>query len=112
MTTHKRRRLAIFGEPPLLAGEDAADFDELYDRIWEAVKPADIVDEMFLFDIACIEWELLRWRRLKLSLVRSRASASLCKFLSDKLDYDSYSGLFEADLANILEDNLPDDEAR
>ena len=111
MTPHKRRGLTLFGEPPLLPGENIADFHQLYDRIWEAVKPADTVEEMLLFDVACLEWEVLRWRRLKLSLVRSHAFAALQKLLSSKFDYDLYSELFEADLANILENNLPDDGA-
>ena len=111
MTPHKRRGLTLFGEPPLLPGESTADFYQLYDRIWEAVKPADTVEEMLLFDVACLEWEVLRWRRLKLSLVRSHAFAALQQFLSSKLDYDLYSKLFEAELANILENNLPDDGA-
>jgi hypothetical protein len=34
-------RLALFGPPPLLEGEDTAAYDELLARISGAVKPAD-----------------------------------------------------------------------
>ena len=102
---------SIFGEPPLLAGENAAAFDELYDRVWAAVNPADILEEMFLFEVMCAEWEALRWRRWKLSSVKVRAFNSLVHFLSEKLDYKLYSDAFTEDLAQILQDNLPEGEA-
>jgi hypothetical protein len=102
---------SIFGEPPLLAGEDAAAFDELYDRVRAAVKPANILEEMFIFEVMCAEWEVLRWRRLKLSSVKVHAFNALVHFLSEKLDYELYSEFFVNDLAQIIQDNLTEDEA-
>ena len=64
------QRLAVFGPPLLLEGEDAAAYDELLGRICAAVKPVDIIDEMFIADIVALEWEVLRWRRLKRTLIR------------------------------------------
>jgi hypothetical protein len=55
-------RFAAFGPPPLIEGEDGAAYDELLARIRAAVKPVDIIDEMFVADVATIEWEILRWR--------------------------------------------------
>src|SRR5262249_43194970 len=64
------QRLALFGPPLLLEGEDASAYDELLARICAAVKPADIIDEMFIADIVALEWEVLRWRRLKWTLMQ------------------------------------------
>src|SRR5215470_10825383 len=64
------QRLAVFGPPLLLEGEDAAAYDELLSRVCAAVKPADIIDEMFIADIVALEWEVLRWRRLKWTLMQ------------------------------------------
>ena len=105
------RRRTVFGEPPLLQGEDRAAFDELYDRVWAAVKPANILDEMFIFEVVCLEWEALRWGRLKLSLMRAHAFNALVGFLREKLDYEFYSETFADDLAQILQDNLLEDQA-
>jgi hypothetical protein len=58
------QRLAVFGPPLLLEGEDAAAYDELLGRICAALKPVDIIDELFIADIVALEWEVLRWRRL------------------------------------------------
>ena len=95
----------------MLEGEDAAAYDELLARICAAVKPVDIIEEMFIADVVSLEWEVLRWRRLKSSLIRARGLKALEDFLREKLDYDLYSEHFADDLAEILQDNLPEDQA-
>src|SRR5438445_1317780 len=80
--------LGLFGQPQLLEGENAADYHELVARLYAAVKPLDIIDEMFITDVASLQREVLRWRRLKLSLIRKRALEALKDFLNEKLDYD------------------------
>src|SRR5262249_31306648 len=62
---------------------------------------------MFIADVVSLEWEVLRWRRLKSSLMRTRGLEALEQFLSGHLDYcDHYQKRFEQDLAEILQDNL------
>jgi hypothetical protein len=53
----------------------------------------------------------LRWRRLKLRLIRNRALEKLEGFLREKLHDDLYRDYFVDDLAELLEDNLPEDQA-
>ena len=106
----RAQRLALFGPPPLIEGEDAAAYDQLLARICAAVKPVDIIDEMFIADVVPSEWEVLRLRRLKWSLIRARALEALEDFLGENLDYDLYSEDFADDLAEILQDNLPEDQ--
>ena len=87
----RAQRLALFGPPPLIEGEDAAAYDQLLARIFAAVKPVDIIDEMFTADVVSLEWEVLRLRRLKWSLIRAPALEALEDFLGEDLDYDLYS---------------------
>jgi hypothetical protein len=105
------QRRALFGPALLLQGEDAAAYDQLLARICEVVKPVDIIDEIFIADIISLEWEVLRWRRLKWSLLRARGLEELESFLAKNLDYDLYSEDFADHLAEILQDNLPEDQA-
>jgi hypothetical protein len=105
-------RIKLFGEPHLLEGEDAAAYDELLTRIHAAVKPVDIIDEMFIADIVALEWEVLRWRRLKLGLIRARALEALKDFLGKDLDYDLYRNDFADDLTDVLQDNLPEGQEK
>ena len=109
--------LALFGSPVLLAGEDDAAYRELLSRVRTAINPVDIIDEMFIADAVSSEWEVLRWRRLKSSLMRTCGLEALKQFLSKHLDYnDHYREHFEQDLAEILQDNLvegqSEDDAR
>ena len=106
----RAQRLALFGPPPLIEGEDAAAYDQLLARVCAAVKPVDIIDEIFIADVVPSEWEVLRLRRLKWSLIRAPALEALENFLGENLDYDLYSEHFADDLAEILQDNLPEDQ--
>jgi hypothetical protein len=106
-----RRRLALFGPPALLEGEDAATYDQILARICVTVKPVDIIDEMHIADAVYSEWEVLRYHRWKRSLIQELGRELLRGFLAEHLDYDLYSEHFADDLAEILEDNLPEDQA-
>ncbi len=103
-------RLAVFGPPLLLEGEDAGAYEELLARICAAVKPTDVIDEMFVNDVVCLQWEILRLRRLKTSLMRAAGSEALKEFLSRVLEYKLYAGDFEEALAETLLENLPEDQ--
>jgi len=71
------RQWTLFGQPQLLEGEDRAAYDELFACMRSTVKPADIIDEMFLADLVPLEFEVLRWRRLKSILLQTRALSAL-----------------------------------
>jgi hypothetical protein len=112
VTSDPAPRWTLFGGPPLLDGEDAAAYDELLARICGAVRPLNIIDEMFIWDVVSLEWEVLRWRRLKSSWIQVSGLKALEVFLREKLDYDLYSEYLADDLAEILQDNLPQDQAK
>jgi len=105
------QRLTVFGPPLLLEGEDAAAYDELLGRICAAVKPVDIIDEMFIADIAALEWEVLRWRRLKWSLMQEAGLKALENFLAGELEYDLYSERVADHLTEIFRDKVPGEGA-
>ena len=46
----------LFGAPPILEGEDAGAYDELFGRMCAAIKPVDVIDEMFMADVVALEW--------------------------------------------------------
>src|SRR5262245_46426127 len=107
-----QERLNLFGQPQLLEGEDTASYDQLVARLFAAVKPIDVIDEMFVADVAFLEWDVLRWRRLKFELIRSCALKSLKYFLDEEFGYDLQSKHFIDYLTQIIRDNLPEDEAK
>jgi hypothetical protein len=70
-------RLALFGPPPLLEGEDTVAYDEILVRVSATVKPADIVEEIWTRDIVDLVWETFRLRRLKVNLMTAAAHKAL-----------------------------------
>jgi hypothetical protein len=112
----KVQGLKLFGSAPLLlAGGDAAAYDELLSRFRAAINPVDIIDEMFIADVVSLEFEVLRWRRLKAELMRMRELKALEEFLSNHLYLKHYRKSFVEDLTEILQDYLEDqteDDAR
>jgi hypothetical protein len=91
--THSGRQLSSQTSPLLIEGEDAATYDELLAHMLAAVKPVDVIDEMLIVDVASLEWEVLRCRRLKTSLIQARGLKALEHFLDTQIDYDLYSDL-------------------
>jgi hypothetical protein len=88
-SSSKARGLRLFGPPPLLAGEDAAGYDELLARISSAVKPSDVIEEIWVRDIVDLSWEVFRWHRLKKEVLEmlsgTRAASSAYMALLEKV---------------------------
>jgi len=107
------QRLSLFGPPLLLEGEDAAAYDELLARMCAAVKPVDVIDEMLVADIVALEREVLRWRRLKRTLMRQVALKALERFLIDRLEsnYALHEEHFQSYLTEILKNYFPPERA-
>src|SRR5262249_52505014 len=107
------QRLTVFGPPLLLGGEDAAAHDQLLARICAAVKPVDIIDEIFIADVASLEWEVLRLRRLKWTLMQEPILKALKRFLAEQLEsnYALHKKHFKRYLAELLRNNLPTEQA-
>jgi hypothetical protein len=89
-------RLALFGPPPLLEGEDTAAYDELLVRISGAVNPADIFEEIWVRDLVDLVWEALRLRRLKASLMTATAYRGLEQILKPLVGFLEEGGLAKA----------------
>ena len=61
--------LALGAPPPVIAGEEAAAFADLWARMVASVQPADPIEEMWVRDVADLVWEVLRLRRIKANLL-------------------------------------------
>ena len=101
--TLARPQFSLFDEPLLLEGEDRAAYDELLARVREALKPVDIIDEMYIADAVQLEWEVLRWRRFKLVLMRANIPKALKNFLANNLEDHHYQAYFTDDLRKVLQ---------
>jgi hypothetical protein len=72
----------IVGPPPILPGESEANYRSLYQRIRQAIEPADPIGEILAHDVTYHSWEILRLRRLKEKLMTISAHTGLKHLLN------------------------------
>jgi hypothetical protein len=102
----RAQRLALFGPPPLIEGEDVAAYEHLRARICATKKPVDIIDEIFIDDTVSYQWQISRERRLKSSLLQARGLEALERFVAKQLD--NYADLYRDSLLDRLAEILQD----
>jgi|SRR5262245_2232 len=73
----RTRLSAPFGPPALIDGENSAEYEELLVRVSATVKPADILEEIWVRDVVDLVWEASRLRRLKAALMTANAHKGL-----------------------------------
>ena len=82
--------LEFLGPAPLIHGDAASGYDTLLARVSAAVKPAGIIEEIWVRDVVDLVWDAVRLRRQKAALMTSSASEGLQKVLSALGVQDSY----------------------
>jgi hypothetical protein len=99
-------RLAVLGPPLLLEQGDDAVYQEVLARICAAVKPANVIEEIFVADVLFLQWEILGFRRLKSAVVRDIMYKAISNFLLEAIDYNSFADDYERALREQLEENI------
>ena len=102
--------LELFGPPQLLHGEDIEQYEELLGRIRNAVKPLDVIEEMFVHDIMRLKWDILRWQRIKTSCLNEATMKALSEFASTSIGFEFYRSKFQEELAEALVAGFPSDK--
>jgi hypothetical protein len=84
--------LDFLGPAPLIRGEEVSGYDALLARVSSAVKPAGILEEIWVRDVVDLVWEAVRLRRLKVGLMTASAHEGMQKVLWG-LDAPDFTGL-------------------
>jgi hypothetical protein len=87
--------LSFAGPLRLIHGENFAAYDELLSRVTGALKPSDIMEEIWVRDVVDLVWDALRMRRLKASLFAGCAYQGVEKVLL-VLGADNFFGVSRA----------------
>lgn len=69
----------------LFAGEHGATYDSMLRRVSETIKPADLLEEVWLQDVVDLSWEVERLRHSKAEFLNSSAHRGLRKVLEPLL---------------------------
>jgi len=88
--TTEPARLSCFGPAPLFDGEDSAGYDELLARVSGAIKPADIIEEIWIRDIVGLTWEALRLRRARTALLAANRYVGVKRVLMPLCGTEAY----------------------
>src|SRR5262245_14440578 len=67
----RTNELTLLPKLPLLITESADEFDALRDAFEQEIKPRGIIEHMYVHDISCIVWEILRLRRCKVVVINA-----------------------------------------
>lgn len=102
-------RSTFFAHGSLVAGEDKAAFDDLYDQFFAVIRPNDLIDEMYVADIVAEEWDVFRGRRLKSAMFSQLRSRALRSFLEENIDDCQFRKKFQEGVETILCEHLTGD---
>jgi len=88
ITTSANLPIALgFAPPSLTRDEDAPSYETFRARVADAVRPANVVEEIWVREVVEHVWETVRLRRQKAALMNSSAGEGMRRLLS-ALDYD------------------------
>ena len=72
----------MFAPAPILEGEDSKAYGELLAGVSSAVKPRDMIEEMWVRDIVDFTWEIFRNRGYKLAALKAEIPKALEEVLA------------------------------
>jgi hypothetical protein len=59
----------LFGDAPTLKSEDKKVYWNFLNEIVRCIKPADMIEWLMVKDVVDLSWEILRFRKLKITLI-------------------------------------------
>ena len=66
----------LFGPAPLIPGEDPQLYAQLLALVTKAIAPSDILEAIWVRDMVELEWEIIRYRRIKTEFIVATAHGS------------------------------------
>jgi len=82
----KEESVRFFGPPPLVAGEDPAQYEAIRTQISAAVQPLDFLEEILVNDAVNLVWDARRFRRLMVNLLNEDDGKFLTKMLALRIE--------------------------
>jgi hypothetical protein len=109
----RRNELALLPKLPLLITESADEFDALSNAFEQEIKPQGIIEQMYVHDISCIVWEILRLRQCKVVIINSAFRSALQNLLKQLLrQAGQYEYEVEDEAQTLAQSWFTDQEAK
>jgi hypothetical protein len=98
----RKNELALLPKSPLLITESADEFDALQDAFEQEINPRGIIEQMYVYDISSIVWEILRLRRCKVVIINAAFRGALENLLEQLLRQENEDPFEVQDEAQAL----------
>ncbi len=85
--------IEIFGDAPLLNGEDRQAYQSLKKRLFVSVRPGDTIEQIWVYDILNFTWETKRLRGLKVKLMAASSYEGISQLLKPMVDPNTHTDL-------------------
>ena len=99
MSDDKRKRNSklvvqslMLGPAPVLEGEDSKAYNDLLMKISSHVNPSNIIEDLWVHDVVHKAWDVLRYRRYKMALLKAAMPKALEETLTPFMDDPSRFG--------------------
>jgi hypothetical protein len=73
----------LLDKPPIMVGEDPAEYRQLFELVRADLQPQDLQDWLTVRDIADAEWELLRLRGIKMAIMHAMLPRAMQSLIAD-----------------------------
>lgn len=80
-----RGRKDLLGERPTLPFESDDDFDALHAQLIVALDPKDFMEEIWVWEVACAQWEILRLRGMRRAALEIRLPDAALRLMKPEL---------------------------
>lgn len=77
--------------PPLLDGEDEAEYAGFVEQCISAIGPEDAIERIWLQDFIDNMWDIQRLRRIKVSIVQAARKSGIKTLIGQFTDHERYS---------------------
>jgi hypothetical protein len=77
----------------LVEGEDEVAYNTIRSKIFACVEPNDVFEEIFADEIVNLQWEAMRWRRLKVTLMNVEQRAEVRQALMPFIGHSEIQSL-------------------
>lgn len=81
----------IFDPPPLLDGEDEAEYVGFVEQCIAAINPVDAIERVWLQDFIDNTWDIKRLRRIKMSVIHAARKSAVKSLIGHYTEHGKYS---------------------
>ena len=78
--------LSFFGAPPLIPGEVASDYQQLLTAVIKVMKLVDVLESIWTRDIVDLQWDIIRFRRIKADVITYYHGNNIAEAISYKIE--------------------------